>query len=315
MRDYALRRIILVPVTLFLVTIVVFSLVHLLPGDIVTISLQDSNLTPAEKQAAIEKLGFNKPIYEQYIMWLGDILHGDMAKSLWSGRPVTSELQQKLPVTLELAGLAIFFAMLIGIPVGIISAIRQDTIFDYFFRSLAIGGLSIPPFWLATMFVVFSAVWFHWIPPVRFAPFFENPSANLQQFFMPALLLGISCSASMMRMTRTTMLEVLRQDFIRTAWAKGLSERLVLYRHSLKNAMIPVVTIMGVELAQVIGGSVIMESVFGLPGIGKFMFDVIGVRDYPAIQGVNLIVATAVLFINLLVDLSHGYLDPRLRFR
>lgn len=315
MRQYAIRRVLLVPVTLFLVTVVVFSLVRLLPGDVVTILLQDSQLTEADRLRELERLGFARPVYEQYITWLSNVLRGDMGKSLWSGRPVLGELQQKIPVTLELAALAIVFAMLIGIPIGIISAIRQDSIVDYLSRSLAIGGLSVPPFWLATMFVVFAAIWLRWIPPVRFVPFFDNPWANLQQFFVPALLLGISFSAAMMRMTRTTMLEVLRQDYIRTAWAKGLTERVVLGRHSLKNAMIPVVTIIGVELAQVVGGSVIMESIFGLPGIGKFMFQVIGVRDYPAVQGINLVVAAFVLFINLVVDLSHGYLDPRIRFR
>lgn len=315
MREYAMRRLLLVPVTLFLVTVFVFSLVRLLPGDVVTILLQDSQLTEADRLRELERLGFAKPVHEQYIIWLGNIFRGDMGKSLWSGRPVFGELQQKIPVTLELAALAILIAMLLGIPIGIISAIRQDTIFDYVSRSIAIGGLSIPPFWLATMFVVFAAILLRWIPPVRYVPFFDNPWVNLQQFIFPSLLLGISFSAAMMRMTRTTMLEVLRQDYVRTAWAKGLTERVVLYRHSLKNAMIPVVTIIGVELAQVVGGSVIMETIFGLPGIGKFMFQVIGVRDYPAVQGINLVVASFVIFINLMVDLSHGYLDPRIRFR
>ncbi|MFH1485302.1 MAG: ABC transporter permease [Chloroflexota bacterium] len=315
MREYTIRRILLVPLTLFLVTIFVFSVVRLLPGDVVTILLRDSDFTEEDRLRELERLGFAKPVHEQYITWMSNIFRGDMGKSLWCGRPVFGELQQKLPVTLELAALAIFFAMLMGIPIGIISAIRQDTSFDYFFRSIAIGGLSVPGFWLATMFVVFAGLWFRWIPPVRYVAFFDNPLANIQQFIMPAFLLGINFSAAMMRMTRTTMLEVLRQDYIRTAWAKGLTERVVLYRHSLKNALIPVVTILGVELAQVIGGSVIMETIFGLPGIGKFMFQVIGVRDYPAVQGINLLVASFILFINLLVDLSHGYLDPRIRFQ
>jgi peptide/nickel transport system permease protein len=220
----------------------------------------------------------------------------------------------RVPVSLELGTTAIFFAILLGVPIGIVSAVRQDTARDYVARGGAILGLSIPGFWLGTLAVVLPAIYFKWSPSIQFTKLADDPWGHVAQFVLPGLLLGIGSAASIMRLTRTQLLEVLRQDYVRTAWSKGMSERMVVLKHSLKNSLIPVVTVLGIQIAQVLSGTVIFESIFGLPGMGRFLFNAITERDYPVIQGINLVVVTTVVGVNLMVDFVYAYLDPRIRF-
>ena len=313
MRQYIIRRLLLFIPTLALIAVFVFAVVRWFPGDIVLVLTRDADFSAEDVAAERARLGLDKPVVEQFAVWSLNMLKGDLGKSLYSKRPVIEEMQQRLPVTVELGAIAILFSLLIGIPVGIVSAVRQDSLPDYLARSVAIGALSVPSFWLATMTILVLSLQFQWIPPLQYVPFFENPWENLQLMLFPGLILGINMSGALMRMTRTTLLEVLRQDYIRTARAKGLLDRFVLYRHALKNTLIPVMAIIGLEMAHVIGGSVVLESIFGLPGVGKFVFDVVLGRDYPAIQAANLMLALFVLGINLFIDISQAFLDPRLR--
>jgi len=250
----------------------------------------------------------------QYVEWLGRVTRGDLGESLWTRRPVLQELGQRLPVTLELAFFALAFALAIAVPVGVISAARADTLQDYVARSAAILGLSVPGFWLATLLIVLPAIWWGWRPVAEFTEFGTNPLAHVAQFLLPALILGVAAGAALMRLTRGMLLEVLRQDYVRTAWAKGLGERVIVLKHGLRNAIIPVVTLLGTQLPQIFGGTVVIETVFGLPGMSRFLFDAINQRDYPVIQGVNLVVVSTVVMINLAVDALYAVLDPRIRY-
>jgi peptide/nickel transport system permease protein len=310
---YVLRRLLLVLPTMAMVTVLVFSIIRLLPGDIVTLMMSEQGY--AGDKAQLEKmLGLDQPFYRQYVTYIGKVFQGDLGVSFWTKEPVLEEIMRRLPVSLELAVLAMLFGLLLALPAGIFSAIRQDTWLDYLFRSGAIGGLSIPGFWMATVVIVSASIWWQWVPPMRYTPFARDPVKNLSQFLLPAIILGLALSASVMRMTRSMVLEVLREDYIRTAWAKGLSETVVVARHVLKNAMIPVVTVVGLQLSTLIGGTVIMESIFVLPGMGKFLLDAITWRDYPVIQGINLFLAAGVIALNLAIDLVYGFLDPRIRY-
>jgi len=280
-----------------------------------------------EEMAAIvkEQLGLDVPIWQQYLRWLGvwpqkngsisGVLEGDLGKSLWSERIIRDEILQRVPISLELGIVALITALLMAFPIGIYSAIRQDTIGDYIGRSFAILCIGIPGFWLGTMVFIYPAKWFHWTPPVLYIPITENFWANLGQFVIPGVLMGIGMAGTTMRMTRTMMLEVLRQDYIRTAWSKGLRERVVVIKHALRNALIPVITIIGLQIPVLIGGSVIMEQIFVLPGMGRLLLDALSARDYPVVSGVNLVMATVILVVNLFVDLTYGWLDPRIRYR
>ena len=311
MAQYILRRLLLLIPTLFLVTLLVFSIIRLLPGNIVVLMLSEQGY--ASDRAQLEHmLGLDRPFYEQYLTYIGQALQGDLGVSFWTREPVLDEIVQRLPVSIELAVLALVFGLLIALPTGIIAAVRQDSWLDYLFRSLAIGGLAVPGFWLATIIIVAASIWWKWVPPMRFTPLLRDPLANLSQFLIPAMILGLALSASLMRMTRSMMLEVLREDYIRTARAKGVRESAVIVRHVLKNAMIPVVTIMGLQFSALIGGTVIMESIFVLPGMGRFLLDAITWRDYPVIQGINLCLAVGVIGLNLLIDLLYACLDPRI---
>jgi len=243
------------------------------------------------------------------------ILQGNLGVSLWDERPILGEIGDKIPISLELGIIAILTGLIIAFPIGIYSAIRQDTIGDYIGRSFAIFCMAVPGFWLGTMVVVFPSVWWGWTPSPVYIPITENFGGNLVQFIIPGILMGMVMSGVTMRMTRTMMLEVLRQDYIRTAWSKGLRERVVVIRHALKNAMIPVITIVGLQLPIVIGGTVIMERIFNLPGMGRYMIDALVARDYPIVSGVNVMMASVILMANLLVDLTYGWLDPRIRYR
>jgi peptide/nickel transport system permease protein len=228
---------------------------------------------------------------------------------------VLEEIMRRLPVSLKLGAMAIVVALCIALPIGVLSAIRQDTLKDYTARSAAIVGLSVPPFWKATLVIVLPSIWFGWAPPLQFTPFSENPWQHLSQFILPALILGIAPGASIMRLTRALMLEVLRQDYIRTAWSKGMREPRVVLKHALKNAIIPVITIVGIQVAEIASGTVIMETIFGLPGMGRFLVDAIFQRDYTVVQGVILLTSTITVVINLLVDLTYAQLDPRIRYQ
>jgi peptide/nickel transport system permease protein len=312
MSRYVLRRLFLVVPTLLIVSMIVFSLIRMIPGDVAVLMVE--NYRYADDIPMLRhKLGLDKPLHEQYLTWVGKMLRGDFGESLWTRRSIVEELWNRIPVSLELGVLAIAMSLIIAVPIGVYSALRQDTKTDYAARSFAIAGLSIPGFWLATMIVVFPAIWFRWSVSLQYVPFFKDPLANLWQLSVPAFILGIERSASVMRMVRAMMLEVLRQDYIRTAWSKGLKEAVIVYRHALKNAMIPVVTIIGLQIPFIIGGSVIMESIFALPGMGRFMIEVISQRDYPMLQAVNIVFATLVVFTNLVVDITYAYLDPRIR--
>ena len=314
LRWYILRRVLLLVPTLLLVSFFIFSIVRLLPGDVVTIMISEQGY--ANDEAELRKtLGLDKPLVIQYVMYMKNVFRGDLGKSLWSGKPVTEELARRLPTTLRLGLMALFWTLLMGIPIGVLSALYQDRWSDYLLRSAAIGGLSIPGFWIATLILVFGAIWFRWVPPMDYVPFMEDPIKSLSQLVVPSFIMSIALSAGIMRMTRTMMLEVMKEDYIRTARAKGLAGWVVVVRHALKNALIPVLSIMGIQIAVLIGGTVIMEQIFVLPGVGKYLIDAISWRDYPAIQGINLFICTWIICINLIVDLMYGLFDPRIRYR
>jgi len=289
------------------------AIIRLLPGNVVMLMLSEQGY--AGDRARLERmLGLDKSFVRQYCAYIGNVFRGDLGVSFWTKEPVLDEILRRLPVSLELAVLAMLFGLVIAVPTGIFSAVRQDTWLDYLFRTGAIGGLSVPGFWMATVVIVGASIWWQWVPPMRYTPFARDPVKNLAQLLLPAIILGLALSASVMRMTRSMVLEVLREDYVRTAWAKGLPESLVITRHVLKNAMIPVVTVMGLQLSALLGGTVIMESIFVIPGMGKFLLDAITWRDYPVIQGINLFLATGVIALNLLIDVVYGFLDPRIRF-
>ena len=316
MRAYIIRRLLLIIPTLFILSILVFLSVRFIPGDVIDAMLAQMEMYGGIDREALERrLGLDVPVYVQYGRWIGNIFrHGSLGESLMGRGAVEEKIIDRLPVTIELGVMAIVIGLLIALPVGIYSAIRQDTAADYVGRSAAIIGLATPNFWLGTMVMIFPAIWWGWAPPLEWVPFTEDPLGNLGVFIIPSLILGTASAAATMRMTRTMMLEVLRQDYIRTAWSKGLKERVVIMRHAVKNALIPVVTLIGLQLPLLVGGSVIMERIFALPGLGRLMLDALNNRDYPVVSGVNLVFATAVVGINLIIDLIYPYLDPRVRY-
>ena len=317
MRDYLFKRVLLVIPTLLLISVVVFLIMRLMPGDIVDSIMQRviARGGTVDREAIERAFGLDVPIHVQYGRWIGDIfLHGSLGDSLRSGQPVTREIFSRVGVTFELGLFAIVTALLLGLPIGVYSAYRQDTLGDYLGRSIAIVLLAVPTFWLATMVILYPAIWWAWSPSLEIIHFTEDPLGNLAQFIIPGFITGTFLAGVTMRMTRTMMLEVLRQDYIRTAYAKGLAERLVVTRHALKNAFIPVITIVGMELPLLVGGTVITEQIFTLPGMGRLFLDSLENRDYTMVSGINLVIATAVVGANLLVDISYAYLDPRVRF-
>jgi peptide/nickel transport system permease protein len=315
MWSYIARRALQGLLVLFLVSFVVFSLVRLLPGDAILMQLdQAAAPTPENLAKARQELGLDRPFLEQYRRWISGVLRGDLGNSLTSRRPVLQELTKRINLTAHLAIMSLIIALLIAIPVGVLSAVRQDTTADYLGRLFAILGLSLPDFWMATVAITFLAIWFRWMPPIGFAPIWAEPSRNLSQLLLPALIIGARLSAVSMRMTRSSLLEVLRQDYIRTAWAKGLRERVVVLKHACKNALIPVITIIGQQFSVLLGGTVIVEFVFLQPGVGSLMLDAVVLRDYTLIQGAVLFFAAVTVIMNLLVDLSYAWLDPRIRY-
>ena len=317
MHAYLVRRILALVPTLLFATIIVFVTIRLVPGDVIDLMLSQNDVGAREvSREQLEKtLGLDQPIHVQYFRWLAALARGDLGRSLWHDTPVVEEVLTRLPITFELGMMAIVIALVIAVPIGIYSAMRQDTPGDYVARSLSILALAMPSFWKATLIMVFPSIWWGWSPEIKYVPFHQAPLQNLSQMLIPAVILGLGLSAVTMRMTRTMMLEVLRQDYVRTAWAKGLDERTVVLRHALRNALIPVVTLIGLQAPIVIGGAVIMEQIFVIPGMGLLLLEAVGQRDYPVITGVFLVVGTAVVLINLLVDLSYGLLDPKVRHR
>jgi len=310
---YILKRLLIAITSLAIASLVVFSLPRLIPGDVVQLMLEE-RAYGKDLDDLRAKLGLDRPIYVQYFEWAARVVRGELGESLWTKRPVLEELGRRLPVSLKLGLLALLFSISIALPIGILAAVRQDSLADYVARSLAIVGLSVPGFWIATLVIFLPSLWWNWSPPIQFTEFAVDPWAHVAQFIIPAFILGIASSAAIMRLTRAQLLEVLRQDYVRTAWAKGVRERVVVLKHSLKNSLIPVITVLGIQIAQILGGTVIFETIFGLPGMGRFLFDAINQRDYPVIQGVNLVIVSVVVLMNLAVDACYAILDPRIRY-
>jgi len=317
---YVLRRLLWIPVTVFLISIVVFLLVRFLPGNVIDLLI--SQLQPSAgqmhvtREAVAHSLGLDVPVYVQYGRWISNIVaHGSLGNSLMGNQPILPSIEAAVPVTAELGILAIIFSIIISIPIGVYSAMRQDTIQDYIWRGISVLFISVPAFWIGTMIMIYPSVWWGWSPPMQLIPFAKDPIGNLGMFVLPALVLGVTMTGGTMRMTRTMMLEVLRQDYIRTAWSKGLKERVVVTRHAMRNALIPVITTIGMQIPWVIGGAVIIEQLFVLPGLGRLMLTALQNRDYPTISGINLFVAVFVIIINLLIDLTYGWLDPRIHYQ
>jgi peptide/nickel transport system permease protein len=318
MRAYFIKRLLAIIPTLIFATMIVFFLVRLVPGDIIDLMVSQHDVSEVEvTRKTLEKaLGLDVPIYVQYYRWMkAIILHGDLGNTLWVETPVTEEIIDRLPVTLELGVIGLIIGFSLAIPIGVYSAIRQDTAGDYIGRTIAILGVAIPGFWLGTMIVVYPALWWDWSPSIELYSLREDPWENFKMFIVPGAVMGFGLAGVTMRMTRAMMLEVLRQDYIRTAWAKGLRERIVIVRHALKNALIPVITLVGLYIPILVGGSIIMEQIFVLPGLGLLMIESINQRDYPIITGLMLLIGIVILVINLVVDLSYGFLDPKVRYQ
>jgi peptide/nickel transport system permease protein len=317
---YAIRRVLLIFPNLVLLTIIVFLSVRFIPGDVVDMMVAEINvegvMTYEEARDMLRgQLGLDTPIHVQYWKWVTGAVQGDLGTSMRSGQPITDEFFSKVPISIELGIVSMVTGLVLALPIGLFSAIRQDSPGDYAARTLAIMMMSVPGFWIMTMVIVFPAIWWDWMPPLEYIPFTKDPAGNLIQFVIPGVIMGAAFSGGLMRFVRTMMLEVLRQDYIRTAWSKGLSERVVVSRHALRNTLIPMVTIVGMGLPGLIGGSVITEQIFNLPGVGRWLFEAVTQRDYPIICGMNLMMATLVLFCNLAVDLTYAWLDPRVQYR
>jgi len=314
-KQYVLRRVALAVPTLFLVSVIVFAMMRLMPGDVATRMVEGHAYAPT-LDALRKDLGLDRPVHVQYLEWVGGIvLRGDFGRSYWTRQPIWEEFVRRFPVTLELAALTILISVVIGVAVGIVSAMRQDTPADYIGRVGAILALSVPYFGLAVLVVVLPSIYFKWTPVWTYVPLTTDPIANLKIMVVPALVFGVTRAGPIMRIMRSALLDVLRQDYIRTAWSKGLGERAIVLRHGLKNAMIPVITLIGLQTPLYIGGSVIIEAIFRLPGVGHFFFEALTRLDYPVVQSVNLIIAAMVVGLNLLVDLAYAFLDPRIRYR
>ena len=313
MRLYVLRRLLVALPSLLIATFIVFALPRLLPGDVVQMMLEEKAYGK-DLDDLRAKLGLDRPLAVQYGSWLGEVARGRLGESLWTRQPVVTELIRRLPITLMLGTIALAVSIAIGVPIGVLSAVRQDGAADFVARSGAILGLSIPPFVLAIVAILLPAIWWGWTPLVSFTEWSKDPITYVVQFLLPSFILGVASAAGIMRLTRAQLLEVLRHDYVRTAWAKGLRERVVVLKHSLKNALIPVVTVLGLQVAQIAGGSVVIETVFSIPGTGQFLVDAISQRDYPVIQGINLVIVATIVACNLAVDLLYAVLDPRIRY-
>ena len=315
MKSYVAQRLGIAILTLVGMSIVIFVMLRLAPGDIVDVLFSAAGyVNPSEKQAILKELGMDKPYWRQYVEWITQIFHGDLGKSYRYDLPAWQIIRPLIPVTIELAILSTIVAIVLGVPTGIVSAVRQDSTLDYAMRVFSLAGLSMPSFWLGMVIILTLVSWLGWIPPLTYVRPTENFWLHSVQFLLPALAVGYRSSALIMRITRSAMLEVLREDYIRTAWAKGQNERAVVWRHALKNAILPVVTVIGIEFAFLIGGLVVTETVFNLPGVARFLVEAILWRDYPIVQNLVMFIAIVVILSNLAVDLLYGVLDPRVRY-
>ncbi len=316
MRNFVIQRLAALIPTLLGVSVIVFLVIHLIPGDTITAMIGTQyKLTEVQAASLRAYFGLDKPLWEQYLRWILAAVRGDLGYSVRSGQSVMSEILRSFPVTLELALFSMVIALTLGLPIGILSAVRRDTPVDFFGRLFALIGLALPNFWLGTLIILVLSVVFGIMPNSGdYVSFTEAPLKNLSQLFFPAITLGFAFTASIMRTTRSAMLEVLRQDYVRTARGKGVLERNVIVTHSLRNALIPLITIIGVEFGYLLGGAVIVENVFALPGIGRLIINGIDQRDYAVVQGTVLFVAVCFVLINLLVDIIYAYSDPRIRY-
>lgn len=312
MSPYLLQRFLLAGLTLVIVCFAAFSLLRIMPGSAAELMVTDQGYANDIPELR-KQLGLDEPIYVQLWDWVKNLARGDLGRSLYSGESITSEVAPKIPITALLGLLIVSIGWLIGVPIGILAAVKQGTAIDEVSRTVAVFFLAVPTFWLATMFLVFSSIWFGWAPSLRFVRFTADPVEHLKIMFWPALLGGIPTSAGVIRVTRTLMLEVLRQDYVRTARAKGLAPRAVLFRHGLRNASPPLVTILGLQVTTVVTGAVILEQVFAIPGMGRYILEAATRRDYPVVQAILLLTATMLVMTNLTVDVLYGYLDPRVR--
>ena len=317
MRTYLTKRLLLIVPTLLGVAVVVFLIMRVIPGDVSLLILggdQTGRIDPQQLAALRHQLGLDQPLAVQFATWLWGVLRLDFGTSLWTGQPVIDEVLIRLPLSLEVAILATIVSVVLAVPLGMLAAVRQDTWVDYAIRVVSIGGQAIPSFWVGILVILFLVIYFGWGPPLEFTPPWVDPWANFQQLVWPVVTIGYRYAAVTTRMTRSTVLEVLREDYIRTAWAKGLRDRAVVIRHALKNAMLPVVTLVGTEFAFLIGGLVVTETVFTLNGVGRFVVDAVAHRDYPVVQALVFLIALAFVVVNLLIDMTYAWLDPRIRY-
>jgi peptide/nickel transport system permease protein len=315
MRVYVLKRVVIAGVTLLGMSILIFVLMRLAPGNITDIIFESAGyVDEADRRKLEAELGIDKPVAIQYTRWLGEFVRGDLGKSYRYDLPAWEVIKPRLPVSLELAFIALVFSVVLGVPAGVISAVRRGRPIDYVLRVLSLAGLSMPSFWLGMIVILLLVRSLGWIPSMTYVSPFENLSANLFQFLLPGLAVGYRSSALIMRITRSTMLEVLREDYIRTAWAKGQRQTLVVWRHALKNASLPVITLIGIEFAFLIGGLIVTETVFNLPGVARYLVDAIQGRDYPIVQNLAMLIAVVVVTANLVVDLLYTWLDPRIKY-
>ena len=312
---YLLRRLLLSIPTLFVVSLIIFSLVRIIPGDAVLARIEENSFVPPEALEQMrEELGLNEHPVPQYFKWVGGVLIGDFGKSLRTEDPVLPTIKKRMGVSIEIALMAMAIAIVIAVPLGVIAAVKQNTKVDYASRLFAILGLSIPEFWLGTMLLLFLSLQVGWLPRFGWFEPWEHPKENFLALIFPALIVGYRLSAVSARMTRSAMLEVLREDYIRTARAKGLEEWTVVMRHALRNSLIPVITIFGTQISFLLGGLVIIEQIFSLPGMGRYMFDSVIARDYTAVQGAVLVMAVVFIAVNLVIDVLYSYIDPRIRY-
>ncbi len=317
MRQYALKRLALIVPTVLLVTVIVFAVMRLIPGDpaLVILSEGDASFTQEELDALRKELGTDRPIPVQYFEWIGGLAQGDLGDSIWrTGRPVWELLGPRVPRTLQLAVMAIAIAVAIAVPLGVLSAIRPDSPLDLVSRVVTLVGISLPTFFAGVLVVLLLSRGFGWLPPLGYVELWEDPWTNIRQMFLPALVLGFYDMAFIARVTRSSMMEIIREDYMRTARAKGLAEQVVLIRHGLKNAVLPILTISGWQFGRLFGGTVIIESIFRIPGIGTLLIETVFQRDFPTIQAIIVVIALSIVIINLLVDLLYGWLDPRIRY-